>query len=98
LELYNEAIKRTHATCKRLENIVLGVITKLEDPSYQREAPMSKQLQLANKATSVLTVILQLIQELKIEGAEMVREEEKTPDPRINAAIERIRKLIDQQD
>lgn len=93
--LYDEIVKKSYDTCKRLENIVIGIVEKLEDARYRKEAPMSKQLSLASKATGVLANITELSQVLKSEGAEIIKEEEKAPDPRIPGLLERIRKIKD---
>lgn len=92
-KLYDEIVKKSYATCKRLENIVVGIVEKLEDKRYIREAPMSKQLSLASRATGVLANITELSQVLKSEGAEIVKVEDKAPDPRIPGLLERIKKL-----
>lgn len=91
--MYEEVIKKAYDSCKRLENIVTGIISNLEDERYRKESPMSKQLALASKATSVLASILELSQMLKSEGAGAIKEEDKTLDPRIPGLLERIRRI-----
>lgn len=91
--LYNEILTKSYNSCKRLEYIVDGVIKKLENEDYQREAPMSKQLALASRASSVLASITELSQILKSEGAELVETEPVEADPRIPTLIEKIRRL-----
>jgi hypothetical protein len=94
-ELYEKIIAKSYDTCKRLENIVLGIVEKLEDEQYVKSAPMSKQLTLINKATAVLVSIMELSQVLKSEGLDATPKQ-APPDPRIPELIEKIRKLQQQ--
>lgn len=92
--LYDEIIKKSYNSCKRLENIVMGIIDNLENDQYRKVTPMSKQLLLASRATGVLASITDLAQILKSEGAVVVdAEEPKVQDPRIPGLLERLKKL-----